>query len=311
VDSNSQVSHVYILVSGGSIGLFRIEKELIITITTSMFDRKLQAQAKAQLKRIRQITGVEPIKKKSSSKKSSKTPWNAKPIDLGVVCFPTKTAAVAAIQQILRTNVNRELNGKDFEIVRALLDRHPRAEEKIGCGVKAIIVKKTENQRGVNISNCRCFYVQRLDGSFIDFSYDVCINPERDNPDYNRIKAYRSAVDKQILKFKESNNLICALCGSSRDPEADHIVPFVTLVNQFEETVTSVPMEFSDDPVYHFCVFRKEDKDFAAKWKRYHKKHAQLRILCKRCNCSRSTPPKYVSRFTGNPTSNDLAKVIN
>ncbi|EKQ70349.1 Protein of unknown function (DUF3223) [Leptolyngbyaceae cyanobacterium JSC-12] len=230
-------------------------------------------------------------------KQKRKPPKHAKPVDLGIVKYETKAEATRNIKFLLKKNINKQLRGREFEIIRALLDRHPQANEKIGNGVKAIFVKRTQNQQGVNKSNCYCFYVQRLDGSSVDFSYEVCISPEKDTPDNSRLEAYRNSVDDQILKFKSDNPLVCELCGSLDRPEVDHIEPLITLVEKFEETVTSVPMEFDDDPVYHFRIFKKEDNKFKATWRRFHKKNATLRILCKRCNCSRTPPKKYVSRF--------------
>ena len=46
---------------------------------------------------------------------------------------------------------------------------HPKANSKIGCGVKSIFVQ--EDQYGTF-----CFHVERVDGSEEDFSYRKCFN---------------------------------------------------------------------------------------------------------------------------------------
>ncbi|KAM0849719.1 hypothetical protein ACQ4PT_053555 [Festuca glaucescens] len=55
-------------------------------------------------------------------------------------------------------------------IVEKLLAYHPRAEDKIGCGLDAIMVDRHPQFR-----KSRCLFVVRTDGVWIDFSYQKCI----------------------------------------------------------------------------------------------------------------------------------------
>lgn len=60
------------------------------------------------------------------------------------------------------------LEGHDARIIYGILNRHPRAAEKIGSGVAAIIVH-------TYISGTRCFFVVRTDHTVIDFSVRKCL----------------------------------------------------------------------------------------------------------------------------------------
>ncbi|GJM99703.1 hypothetical protein PR202_ga16828 [Eleusine coracana subsp. coracana] len=55
-------------------------------------------------------------------------------------------------------------------VVEKLLSHHPRSEEKIGCGVDAIMVAKHPNYR-----NSSCLFVLRTNGDLEDFSYRKCL----------------------------------------------------------------------------------------------------------------------------------------
>jgi hypothetical protein len=51
-----------------------------------------------------------------------------------------------------------------------LLSRHPYCEEKIGAGIQSIWSQPNEYWE-----NNRCFYLTRVDGTEIDFSFVKCL----------------------------------------------------------------------------------------------------------------------------------------
>lgn len=94
-------------------------------------------------------------------------------ISLGGTLFLTKKDAASYIKFLLHsTETNQELTGTSLDIVKALLDRHPRAQDKIGTGVASIYV--------VQRNPSRCFFVRRTDGTEIDFSYQKCLAGSRE-----------------------------------------------------------------------------------------------------------------------------------
>lgn len=64
------------------------------------------------------------------------------------------------------------LGGADAAFMLRLLRQHPRSAEKIGAGVRAVVV-------GRFISGSRCFFVVRTDGTCEDFSVPRCLGVKR------------------------------------------------------------------------------------------------------------------------------------
>jgi hypothetical protein len=60
------------------------------------------------------------------------------------------------------------LDPSDMAFMRHVLDRHPRAAQKIGAGVHAIVC-------GAYVGGSRCFFVIRTDGTIEDFSVRRCL----------------------------------------------------------------------------------------------------------------------------------------
>jgi Protein of unknown function (DUF3223) len=89
----------------------------------------------------------------------------AKPLQIGIIEFETQGEAREFIREILDAATwGVPLQGDVREFVLNLLDRHPRATEKIGCGISCVTVDGDGN-------GDRCFYVHRTDGSKHHFSY--------------------------------------------------------------------------------------------------------------------------------------------
>ena len=78
------------------------------------------------------------------------------------------------------------------QLFLVLLKKHPKAKEKIGCGVQEIFMRreftdvydKRGNHQGV-LEICS-FFLRRIDGTETDFSYLKCFNRgKRDGSHYN------------------------------------------------------------------------------------------------------------------------------
>lgn len=74
-------------------------------------------------------------------------------------------------------------------IVEKVLAYHPRSEDKIGCGLEAIMVGKHPEFR-----RSRCLFVVRTNGDMEDFSYHKCLS------------AYRKKQHKQRRKSEISSS---------------------------------------------------------------------------------------------------------
>lgn len=105
----------------------------------------------------------------------------AKPVDVGDEHFPTKAAAVARCQEILRSYPGQSGSGAGqpqdvtdpthITFLTALVARHPDAADKIGAGVAGFKVQVNPAGTG----NTRCFYVIHPDGGSVQFSYPSCL----------------------------------------------------------------------------------------------------------------------------------------
>ncbi len=93
-------------------------------------------------------------------------------ISIGKIAY-TKIALEREIRWLLHESpMGVELPDEGFRFMQDVLRLHPRAEGKIGCGLKAIrvIASKWGN---------RCFEVVRADGSTEPFSIGTCLTKKK------------------------------------------------------------------------------------------------------------------------------------
>ena len=78
----------------------------------------------------------------------------------------------------------------------------------------------------------------------------------------------RTAVVDTVQSFKQgicAQNMKCAICGSTKNLQVDHVVPFRRIRDEFVST--GLPM---------------------SEWKRFHDERAALQMLCAVCNNRKS-----------------------
>jgi hypothetical protein len=164
-----------------------------------------------------------------------------------------------------------------------LFERHPNSKKRLE-GITDIQIKKN-----IQYHNFELYIV--TDISCICISYLLCIS-QKYTKNFGLKAAMRESIQSQITEFKTNTILICEICGSSENPQADHIKHFDELYNEFLSLNTlEVPTRFNDT-LANLKVFKEEDFLFCKSWQDYHKQNATLRILCRTCNLSR---PKYIS----------------
>jgi hypothetical protein len=94
-------------------------------------------------------------------------------ITFGGYTFSTKAAAVAFTRGILHGyKAEQRVNHADSFFLRALLELHPSAVEKIGVGAAYFTV---EADRYFGTFH---FQIHRTDGSSVDFSFVKCLQTE-------------------------------------------------------------------------------------------------------------------------------------
>jgi hypothetical protein len=215
---------------------------------------------------------------------------------LGGTSYAGKAAVERQARTILRSGgVPRLLAGTDAMFIHDLLSLHERAAEKIGRGVRALWVK-------ANIYGDAGFFIERVDGTWSDFSYKKCLTPISRATQVRA--AMRLAVASQIGAFKRAafaasrtpGYVRCELSGellSWDDVHIDHAYPrtFVALLGEWlhqrGETEDDVPI--GPHPSGQGVALA--DAAYAAAWQAWHAERAVLRAVKAAINIARGARP--------------------
>ncbi len=212
---------------------------------------------------------------------------------IGSLEFKYKKDVTAHFKQILNSyNFKESLGEGDFNDVLNLLKIHPKAQEKIGSGIKEIIVDGAKYKT-------KCFKVVRVDSSSEFFSYLKCINGSL-SPLTKFRKTCRNAISDDLRSVKlsffkkhsQKGQVKCQETGKLslwEELSVDHRQPntFSVIVDRFIELhrIDLETVEYIEtiDNVYLF-----KDDDLSKKFREYHKVKANLRLVRKDKNLGRS-----------------------
>lgn len=206
---------------------------------------------------------------------------------IGPYKFPTKKSAEEAIKEVLHGSpLNTPLTGEAFGLIRALLDNHHDAAAKIGAGVSQIEVRIIE-------FGARGFWIVRVDGSAVDFSYRVALNGAPSSR-ANVTAALRWEIQDQIDRFRdEAFSKGAVVCPLTNQPlhrgnaHVDHVTDFAEMADKLVEAVGGW------DALEVECVGETgarrqlKDRQIAQVWQLYHERMATLRLVHKSANLAR------------------------
>ncbi len=208
---------------------------------------------------------------------------------LGGSFFSSKEAVAGHAKAIKdKATPGTILEGQDMAFMTDLLRWHPNAADKIGAGIKHIIVR-TNPKMGHNE-----FYLRRVDGSGTDFSYKQCTQPATPEADFRT--ALRVAVEPDIIVarkylFDLEPVRYCPFTGerlTRHDGHIDHTPPntFSQLVRAFTQTRRLNPAKVAVTGRNQDNSFRLQLADAALEqdWFEYHRRNAYLRIISKAAN---------------------------
>jgi hypothetical protein len=191
----------------------------------------------------------------------------------------TKTQLKEKAKAILNSHqLNTQLEGDDYIFIRSLIDGHPRAEQKIGGGIKTITV--IQNPRNRNVKQ---FELTRFDGTRTDFSYIRCISGQLTQ---RRLfnAACRTTIEPQINEFRsqfspQENN---GTHVDHKDPSFNVLV--TTFIVENDINVKKVKINGFGDGEW-----RKEfdSKSLAKKFYDFHKERAILQLIPAKENLSK------------------------
>ena len=216
-----------------------------------------------------------------------------KEINIGERKFLTKKEALNHYKGILNSyDFGESINEQDFLDVLALLETHPRKEEKKGVGIKQIRIAKLKYKT-------KAFELIRLDGSTEYFSYTKRINAPRTN--MTRFsEACRKAIQEDLRDVKQAYFDKHSKNGKVRCQETkellsweqlnvDHRQPntFSVILDRFIE-LNNINLEKIEYVEIDGEGNELADLDLKQQFIEYHREKANLRIVNKDNNWGRS-----------------------
>lgn len=197
------------------------------------------------------------------------------------------------IRETLKRHVNRTLHigSDDFDQLIPVLKAHPTWGGEKMTSVTGMRVRlnrlnksvqlqiKTRTPRWFTISWRKCAHRKKR-----QVRKDALTDEER-----NLTSAMRQSVRYQSKRWRRcTTERACSLCGSSQNLQVDHKSPtFHHIKQSFLSKQDRVPSVFGFQRSSCVPVFLKGDSYFKRKWQQFHHDHAEFRLLCRSCNCSR------------------------
>jgi hypothetical protein len=214
----------------------------------------------------------------------------SKPVQIGQRYWEYQKDALSFYKEILNSyEIGNQLTDEDFDDIFNLLKNHPRAGEKVGCGVSELYI-------GSDVYAGKCFHIKRTDGSIENFSYDKAVKGDP-KPFTIFSKACRKAVESDMISVKESafdgrDTIKCQETGiyiKMEEAHVDHRQPntFSVIIDRFIEvnSIDIVNIQYDSIGQYGRQFI---DDELANKFREYHKNKATLRIVTKDLNLRRS-----------------------
>lgn len=210
-----------------------------------------------------------------------------KSVNLPSVDFRTQKEATEFFRSMLdRYEDGEDVLDEDDTLLFELLQRHPEAQVKIGCGIKRFYRDRADGQA------TSCFHVERIDGTTTDFSFYKCISSKSPKIEQEFYEACRQAVsqdltERKMRKFLQAGGkLPCFKTGeiiTINESEYRHTSPrFRELVEGFKRfkriAIDESQLSHSSDMQY---VTTFADSEFAEEFKKYHAEHANLEVFKK------------------------------
>jgi hypothetical protein len=221
-------------------------------------------------------------------------------VEIGELSFDTATAAIEHFSKMLnRYGPDDTISDEDTRELLWLLDRHPEAAQKRGCGVLCFVIEELP-------SGVRRFRIFRKDWTFTDFSFRKCIAkppaPLSKISATLRIEVRDDVLDAKRRYFEEHGDkygrVPCSVTGklvTIDEADADHAPPYTfhVLVTTFlgarDLHTDAIRLEPLADNQYGR---RLQDRELAAAWRKYHHQHADIRIVSKAEHRTRSQQNK-------------------
>ena len=214
-------------------------------------------------------------------------------LQIGSLHFRTKSEAMKWFGTVLSSSsVGAFCPEESMRNMIELINRHPDAEMKIGCGIESFQVRENPV-----FKNQKAFYLIRKDGSETDFSFRMCVSGNRSTPWANFCIAARNSISSQIVIFKTAaflglDSVRCQITGEVVEWNTchiDHVAPFSDLLQEFiRQQGIDVSVEHTtggeDGSVVRLFI----DADLDKRWREFHRQNAVLRVTTIKANLARN-----------------------
>lgn len=210
--------------------------------------------------------------------------------------FSTKKSLLEELRRILHsTPLDTCVGARDHHLLLGLMQRHPHAATKIGCGIEGFFVFRS-------VYGSPCFSVRRRDGSEEVFSYKKVVSYAPKSDHRARIRdSFRTAIRPQVLAVKEAAvGTECPVSGLSLSigvTEIDHAGDgFSALMAQFlggaGRTIDEIEYTWSLDGTQFFL----RDQELDKAWSQWHRIHAKLVAVHRDAHFAKHFPEKAAER---------------
>lgn len=203
--------------------------------------------------------------------------------------FSSKTDLSIWIKNLLKSTVTPYKLPEELKVqIADLVNYHPRAQEKIGSGIKEIWIERN----GSLLSGNR-FIIVRTDGSHCDFSYKYCLGKDLPSHPQRVREAMRNTIRPYIMEYKEKYFIInkdyqgyapCELSHKKMLPnhaEVDHIEPY-TFENLVQKFLGEYKLKFRNITLIsenQKSPLNLADSDIKQKWIEFHNQKCHLRVI--------------------------------
>jgi len=209
----------------------------------------------------------------------------SKPVLIGECRFASKKEAGDFIRSVLyQYDIGQRVSEDDAEFLADLLQLHPEAPQKVGCGVRFFTVEQNEGSRG--------FWLTRTDGSMTDWSFLSCLTPP--TPETEARAGFRTAVRSQVSAFRDALDTapgrLCPITNerlTEANVHIDHDPSFEDLLDSFLRERGLALGEVAVLPTTDGSTTTElANDDLRTEWQSFHHRNARLRAVSIQANLS-------------------------
>jgi hypothetical protein len=204
-------------------------------------------------------------------------------ITIGEQTFKNQAELRAHIRKLFESHKQDVFtaNQETHDFIMQLLPRHHMYASKISGGINHFRIERGRNSR----SDWFDTIIVRPDNSEATLSMEACIVAGQKRPlTVDTKAAMRAAIVPDVIAFRDASNQQCATC-KAKAYEVDHCG---------SKEFNQLAQDFINENGLCNDIGRTNTKwgfintDYANKWIAFHREHATLQMLCRRCHSKKT-----------------------